>query len=279
MEQNAASPVKNADITSALASWGMGSSSGAPSGMGGAGAGEVAGEGDGSVSGGTRDGDAPVSATMLMSTPQVRCPEMGVRGVRWWCVMACRVLFHSLNGVKRRRRCTATPLLCAAAVVGWGGARLGVGVGCTCRLGFVILLVIDRGAFAVAPQYRPYAAPTVFYGNGSAGSQSGTQGGAGLLTGEEKIAEMMRVVEVLTSDRDRMARELEEVQAEKVGQRNARAGARHVHHPLHAKWHGAEGRVGSCVLCGACCCAVALIELLPGLCVCVLAGVHGVPAA
>lgn len=66
-------------------------------------------------------------------------------------------------------------------------------------------------------QYRPYAAPTVFYGNGSAGSQSGTQGGSGLLTGEEKIAEMLRVVEMLTSDRDRMARELEEVQAEKVG--------------------------------------------------------------
>ncbi len=56
----------------------------------------------------------------------------------------------------------------------------------------------------------------MFYGNGSAGGQGGTQSGAGLLTGEEKIAEMLRVVEMLTSDRDRMARELEEVQAEKV---------------------------------------------------------------
>ena len=77
MEQNAASPVKNADITSALESWGMGSSSGAPSGMGGLGPGEGAGAGAGAARDRDRDrdDDAAVSSKMLMSTPQVRA---------WW---------------------------------------------------------------------------------------------------------------------------------------------------------------------------------------------------
>ena len=39
MEQNAASPVKNADITNALESWGIGSSAGGGSGSGGCGGG------------------------------------------------------------------------------------------------------------------------------------------------------------------------------------------------------------------------------------------------
>jgi hypothetical protein len=65
------------------------------------------------------------------------------------------------------------------------------------------------------PQYRPYDAPTVFYGNGSNGS-SGSQPSGGLLSAEEKISELMRVLESATSDRERLARELEEVQAEKV---------------------------------------------------------------
>jgi hypothetical protein len=75
MEQNASSPVKNPDITSALESWGMGSSSslGAPSGMG-MGAGEGAGAGAGSSSRDREDDAAAVSSKMLMSTPQVRPP-------------------------------------------------------------------------------------------------------------------------------------------------------------------------------------------------------------
>ncbi len=60
-------------------------------------------------------------------------------------------------------------------------------------------------------QYRPYDAPTVFYGTTGGGSSGGT-----LLSAEEKIAELQHLVESMVSEREHVARELEEVQAEKV---------------------------------------------------------------
>ncbi len=65
MEQNAASPVKNADITNALESWGMGS--GSATGHGGGSSSSSGGAGPSADS-----SAAAVSAKMLMSTPQVQ---------------------------------------------------------------------------------------------------------------------------------------------------------------------------------------------------------------
>ena len=65
------------------------------------------------------------------------------------------------------------------------------------------------------PQFRPYDAPTVFSGADGAASARESQPST-LLSAEDKIAELTRVVETTKTDRDRLAQDLEEIQAEKV---------------------------------------------------------------
>lgn len=86
---------------------------------------------------------------------------------------------------------------------------------------------VPAAALITTRQFRPYADADVTGGAASAsatspvdGSGDGAGGGssssAPLLSAEEKIAELSRVVDAMRSERDRLGRELEDVQAEKV---------------------------------------------------------------
>lgn len=70
---------------------------------------------------------------------------------------------------------------------------------------------VSKHMLITTPQYRPYDAPVVF--SGATGAGNGT---SGLLSAEDKITELQRVVDAAAADREHLARELEEVQAEKV---------------------------------------------------------------
>eukprot|EP01138_Halocafeteria_seosinensis_P014292 gb/GECG01014592.1/.p1 GENE.gb/GECG01014592.1/~~gb/GECG01014592.1/.p1 ORF type:complete len:994 (+),score=180.45 gb/GECG01014592.1/:1-2982(+) len=63
-------------------------------------------------------------------------------------------------------------------------------------------------------QFKPYQAPTVFTGDDD--NNEGATGSPNLLSAEEKINELQNLVESGKNERERLARELEEVQAEKV---------------------------------------------------------------
>ena len=61
-------------------------------------------------------------------------------------------------------------------------------------------------------QYEPYHDTVVFVGDSKDGDNSNRL----LLSGDEKIKELSRIIELQNSERKKLAQELEEVQAEKV---------------------------------------------------------------
>ena len=72
----------------------------------------------------------------------------------------------------------------------------------------------NPSSFVDTKQFKPYQVPTVFTGDGD--ETNNATGSPSLLSAEEKINELQNLVESGNNERERLSRELEEVQAEKV---------------------------------------------------------------